>query len=550
MLIRADDLAAASADEMVLSSDVCIIGAGAAGITIALELMESGLDVLLLESGDVDPDPATQDLYDGENVGQPLAVLDGEVSLDTIRLRYLGGTTNHWAGYCRPLEPVDFMKRDNLEVSGWPIDRDAMFPYWARAAEWCRITDSEFSPALWQQRSGLPLPPVANDTVAPVVFQVAFPMPFGVVYRQELRRESNLRVLLGANAVNLGNDRRNITGVDIRTLGGASMRAVATAYVVATGGIENARLLLASTDTDPAGVGNANDLVGRHFTEHLQVYAGFGIFEDPLEDLIGFHGTEVTIDTGRHAGSTHGVKYGLALTSDHVANTHTTGLEAQFVLGHYPTGMPFEPAGSTMSEVAALHDALRAAGDDRTGGSVGGASTSAYVQVLAEQMLNPQSRVTLSAGKDPFGMPRTRLDWQYTAADRAAVLSGLRTMAEQVGATAAGRLQIIPGGVHADAVDRLVPGELISLYRATPDDFDPAGFPVGVGFHHMCTTRMANSSRDGVVDADCRVHDMDNLWIGGSSVFATGGVATPTFNIVALSVRLADHLKDVVRPRG
>jgi len=547
MLIRADEIAAASADEAVLSSDVCIIGAGAAGITIALELMGSGLDVLLLESGDIEPDPATQDLYEGDNVGRPLAVLDGEVSLDTIRLRYLGGTTNHWAGYCRPLEPVDFMKRDHLEVSGWPIDRDLMFPYWARAAEWCRISDDEFSPTLWQRRSGLPLPPIDNEIVAPVVFQVAFPMPFGGVYRKDLERAPDVRVVLGANVVNLRNDRREITGLNVRTLNGASLQARAAAYVVATGGIENARLLLASTDTDPAGLGNTNDLVGRHFAEHLQVYAGFGIFDAPLEDLIGFHGTDVTIEKGRHTGATHGVKYGLALTSDHVADAHTTGLEVQFVLGHLPTGMPYQPAGSTMSQVAALHDALATSADGR---HTGAASTSAYVQVLAEQRLNPESRVTLSGRRDPFGMPRTKLDWQYTDADRASVLTGLRTVAEQVGATAAGRLQIIPGGVHADAVDRLVPGELISLYRAMPDEFDPTGFPVGVGFHHMCTTRMATDPREGVVDADCRVHDIDNLWIGGSSVFATGGVATPTFNIVALAVRLADHLKEVIPARG
>jgi len=538
VLSRADDLA----DGSVLHSDVCIIGAGAAGITLALELTGSGLNVVLLESGDVDPDPATQDLYDGENVGDPLTVLDGEVSLDTIRLRYLGGTTNHWAGYCRPLEPVDFLKRDSLAISGWPMERRELLPYWERAAQWCRITDGEFSPTVWHQRSGLKLPPIDNAIVAPITFQVAFPMPFGAVYRNDLRRADHLRVVLGANVVNLRNDRRRIVGVDVRTLAGRSLRAEAGAYVVATGGIENARLLLASTDTDPAGVGNSTDLVGRHFTEHLQVFAGFGIFEAPFDDLIGFHGTDVTIATGRHAGATHGVKYGLALTSDQVIESRSTGLEVQFLLGHLPAGMPYEPAGSTMSRVAALYDAV--GGDGRR------ASTSAYVQVLAEQRLDPESRVTLSKLKDPFGMPRTRLDWQYGAADRAAVLTGLRTVAEQIGAGNAGRLQIIPGGVHADAADHLVSGELISLYRSMPDDFDPTGFPIGIGFHHMCTTRMADDPTEGVVDADCRVHDVDNLWISGSSVFATGGVATPTYTIVALAVRLADHLKDVVNPRA
>ena len=532
MLIRADDLA----DGTVLDADVCIVGGGAAGITIALELIDSGLDVLLLESGFLDYEQPTQELYRGENVGDPLTVLGGEVALDDIRLRFLGGTTNHWAGYCRPLQSIDFEQRDHLAVSGWPINHDDLLPYWERAAEWCRITDSEFSPSVWQQRSGLKVPPVDTHKVAPVVFQIAFPMPFGKVYQDDLVRARNLTVVLGANVVKLVDDGSRVSSAEIRTLGGLSHRAKAGAFVVASGGIENARLLLASTDGDPSGLGNHHDQVGRYFTEHLQSYAGFALFSSPFDDLIGFHGGDVDITTGRHAGEVHGVKYALALTSDHVAEANTTGLEIQVVLGHLPDGSPSQPDGDTMSEAGALFAAVT---DEH-------APTAAYVQVLAEQRLNPDSRVLLSSETDPFGMPRTKLDWRHTPEDRAAILSGLRTIGEQLGATGAGRIQIIPGGVHADASDHLVPGELLSLYRATPDDFDPLGFPVGIGFHHMCTTRMAADPSEGVVDADCRVHGIDNLWIGGSSVFSTGGVATPTFNIVALAVRLADHLAEVV----
>lgn len=535
MLIRANDLAEGAA----LHGDVCIIGAGAAGITLALELMGSGLDVLLLESGDIDPDPATQGIYAGESVGQPLAVLDGLVELDEIRLRYLGGTTNHWAGYCRPLQPVDFQERDNLDISGWPIEHREMIPYWDRAAIWCRITDAEFSPEVWSERSGLQLPPIDDGIVSTTTFQISFPMPFGVVYRHDLTDATDTRVVLGANVVNIRNNAKQVTGLDIRTLSGRSLTVDAQMFVVATGGIENARLLLASTDADPNGIGNSNDLVGRHFTEHLQVYAGFGIFEPPLEDLIGFHGSDVTIESGRHSGEVHGIKYGLSLTSDHVMESPTTGLEAQFLLGHLPHGVPAQPGGPTMADVTALYDLL---------GGNGPASTSAYIQVLAEQRLNPDSRVTLSDTKDPFGMPRTRLEWQYTQDDRDSVLSGLRTIAESVGAAGFGRLQIVPGGVHADAVDHLVDGELLSLYRSMPDQADPTGFPIGMGFHHMCTTRMAHDPSEGVVDSDCRVHGMDNLWMSGSSVFATGGVATPTYSIVALAIRLADHLKEVFTP--
>ena len=143
-------------------------------------------------------------------------------------------------------------------------------------------------------------------------------------------------------------------------------------------------------------------------------------------------------------------------------------------------------------------------------------------------------------------MRQVQLDWRYTAADRHRVIAGLQVMAETIGAADWGRLQLVPGGVHADAHDNLVNGEFLSIFRSVPDEIDLSDFPIGVGFHHMCTTRMSDSSEQGVVDADCRMHEVDNLWVAGSSVFSTAGTATPTMSIVALSIRLADHLQDLL----
>ena len=125
-----------------LEADVCIVGGGAAGISMAMELLNSGLRVLLIESGGTEPDAATQALMTGDSIGAPATTLDNPVTLDQTRLRYLGGTTNHWAGYCRPLSPVDFESRDHLGISGWPIDYVDLVPYWDRATEWVRSTSS------------------------------------------------------------------------------------------------------------------------------------------------------------------------------------------------------------------------------------------------------------------------------------------------------------------------------------------------------------------------------------------------------------------------
>lgn len=530
MLTRADDLDTGS----TLTADVCVIGGGAAGITLAMELHDTGIRVLLLESGTTDYEAATQALYEGANVGQPAAILDGTIELDQFRLRYLGGTTNHWAGFCRPLAPIDFERRDHLAVSGWPLAHAELVPYWERAAEWCRIGDGDFDPAGWAERTGMPLPSLESGSVAPFVFKTTFPMPFGEVYRTALDSSASVEVVLGANVVNIAtDDGRTITGLDVRSLAGTALRVEADAYVLATGGIENARLLLASTDADPAGLGNDHDLVGRHFTEHLQVFAGFGVLEPSIDELRGLVGTEVAITEGRHAGDDHGVKYAIGLTDDHVRDERTTGIEVQVSLGTLPMGVPRQDEGAGANDIADLLG--RVATTPRT---------VAYFQSLAEQRLDPRSRVTLGTDTDALGMRRVRLDWQYGPDDRRAALDGLQVIAEALGASGLGRMQLVPGGVHADAHDNLVPGEFLTLYRSVPGEIDPLGFPVGMGFHHMCTTRMADDPAEGVVDADCRVHGIDNLWVAGSSVFATGGVATPTYTIVALAVRLADHLRE------
>jgi len=516
-------------------ADVCVIGAGAAGITVALELSGSGLDVVLLESGGREEDPDYQDLAAGESIGRPSTTLDSPVRLDQTRLRYFGGTTNHWAGFCRPLSPVDFEIREHLAVSGWPFGPEELDPFMARAAEWVRISGPDFALDTWEPKMGLPSLPLDSTAIETFVYQLTFPTKFGELYESDLQAADDVEVLLHANVVNLAtSDGRRIDRVDVRTLTGVQIEVTADAYVLATGGIENARLLLASTDVDPAGVGNGNDLVGRHFAEHLQVYAGFALLDDD-PSLPGFIGTDVTIESGRHAGDSHGAKFALGLTDDHVRDNATTGLEIQMLTSNFPGGSPEHRDGITTTDIDAL---LRREGENH--------GATAYLQGLAEQELDPESRVLLGTATDALGMRRVQLDWRYSQADRRRALDGYRVAAEAIGASGLGRVQLVPGGVHADALENLVRGEYVSVYSSSPAAIDEEDFPVGMGFHHMCTTRMSTDPAEGVVDADAKMHELDNLWVGGSSVFATGGVATPTYTLVALAVRLADHLKAVL----
>ena len=323
----------------------------------------------------------------------------------------------------------------------------------------------------------------------------------------------------------------------MRTLSGNRARVQASAYVLAAGGLENPRLLLASTGADPAGLANAHDQVGRYFCEHLQVPMGFGALEAPREELLGYVGVETPLASGRFAGQRHGVKYTLALTSEHVREAATLGLEAQFLVEPLPVGVPAQTEGLNAVDVAELMSLT----------SREAAKSGLCLQILAEQRLRPDSRVSLGTQRDALGMRRIRLDWRYGPSDRAALVSGLRTMAEELGAAGLGRLQVIPGAVTLGSAHFFDPQGLINLFAVDFDRVDEHDFLIGMGYHHMCTTRMSETAGEGVVNSDCRVHEMDNLWIAGSSVFATGGVATPTFTIVALAIRLADHLRDVLR---
>ena len=549
-------------NDSLIEADVCIIGGGPAGIVLALELQQSGLRTVLLESGGTTgPDPATQRLHEGESVGEHVGSVMHKLPLDAIRLRWLGGTTNHWAGYCRKLEPVDFEQRDHLEISGWPIERAELEPYWQRAASWCHITDSSDDPEQWRRRIGLPAALPATAAVHTKAFQIAPLVRFGEVYLGDLDAASDVETVLWANATDLASDSgRSVSAVHVRTLGGNRLKVQASAYVLAAGGLENPRLLLASTSADPAGLGNGHDQVGRYFCEHLQVPMGFGVLEAEREELLGYVGTETTIRSGRFAGRSHGVKYTLALTSEHVLEASTLGLEAQFLVEPLPVGVPMQTEGLNAVDVADLvaltADRPPASGLSlqayRRSSSVDSASadrppaSGLSLQVLAEQRLRPDSRVTLSARRDALGMRRIRLDWRYGPSDRAALVSGLRTMAEELGAMGLGRLQVIPGGVTLGSAHFFDPQGLINLFAVDFDRVSEHDFLIGMGYHHMCTTRMSETAERGVVNSDCRVHEMDNLWIAGSSVFATGGVATPTFTIVALAIRLADHLKQIL----
>ena len=520
--------AEALADGTRLSADVCILGAGAAGITLARELAGTGLEVVVLESGAETLEPDIQDLARGESVGETLGFSDNPATLDSIRLRQLGGTTNHWAGFCRPYDEVDFEVRPELARSGWPIPRADLDPWYEAAHEVLGLGPYRFDWEHWVGELGGGEPLIDTPLVRTGVYQIR-DLRFGPEYRDELEAAEGVTVYLRANAVDLRLDDsgERVREVRAATLGGVELAVVdPQVVVVALGGIENARLLLASADQRPAGLGNEHDLVGRHFCEHFAVPAAIAVTGNDPEALSALFEADVDAE----AGSLR-VKGEVALTSEAVRERGLLSLGCQLVVGPYARERPRVISGLGLSEIAAVAEATGAQAP----------RSSLYFLATAEQELNPDSRVRLGRERDPLGLPRVELDWQFTERDRTSILEGMALIGEELARTGVGRLQVTPGTLVFERTDGIRP--YVGGLAVDADAADPTGFELGLGFHHMCTTRMASDPVEGVVDADLRVHSVDNLYVAGSSSFGTAGAATPTYTLVALTLRLAQHLR-------
>ncbi|XDA99971.1 GMC family oxidoreductase [Sulfitobacter sp. LCG007] len=477
--------------------DICIIGAGPAGITLARKLGAQGLRVALMEAGGPEYDDASQSLYEGKVSG-----LD-YWPLELPRLRYFGGSSNHWAGWSRPLDHMDFAARAHVPLSGWPIDRSDLDPY---AGE----TD-----AILELPERVELPPLTQTEDRFRRFQMRFspPVRFGEKYGDEIARSEEISCFFNANLVDLQLDAglgRVVSG-RFRSLDpddrGFDVRAAF--FCLATGGIENARLLLNFDRQMRGGIGNMTGQVGRHFCEHPHFVVADVLMESALEDLEFYRPTEAFAQAGQT------LNFGLRLEPERF---NPPGAPPRAAVGSCAAPLPEDLVAALGSKPSpALRDFL-----DRAEAS---SCPTATLRIASEQCLNPESRVRLAAGRDALGLRRCDLHWALTGLD----IHTMRTAAIAFGTHLAeqnrGRLRLRDWLL---AERTLLPGV----------DMDEVG-----GKHHMCTTRMSEDPAEGVVDADCRVHGIENLYIGGSSVFATGGQSNPTYTIIQMTLRLADHLQ-------
>lgn len=481
-------------EAIALEADVCIAGGGAAGITLARALRGSGLRVLLLESGGFTPDEATQALYAGSSIGQDYW------ALDTSRLRYFGGSTNHWTGWCRPLDPIDFEARPGM-LGGWPLSYQELLPFYQQAQKDCELAEFDYRATTWAERYRARLIPMDAQPWETIAWQFSTPTHFGERYRQELVESNDVHLVLRANLTRIELARRagHVDRWRIRCLDGPSFSVVARSYVLALGGLENARLLLASNDVEPRGVGNRFDTVGRYFSDHPHAKIG-QILPNTLHDFRPY------TDIHREGHGTY-VRFSWALTETTRRELDLPGMS-----------VTLDPPGAEgHSEEAPGVESLM----EQMGARPGKSAWSLFLR--AEQRPHHASRVKLGRSRDALGMPRIELDWRVPPTLDRHVREAVQSLALAAGQASIGRVLSFP---H------------------TPKKPVDAWPILWGGHHHMGATRMSEDPKYGVVDRNCKVHSVDNLYCAGSSTFATAGYANPTLTICALARRLAVHLRN------
>lgn len=531
-----------------LEFDLCICGGGAAGLSLALELVASGLRTCLLESGAFVRERRTQDLYRGRNVSAVYADGGGSFQdyLRSSRSRFLGGSSNCWGGWCRPYDDIDFSRRSWVPHSGWPITRGELQPYYERAHQVLQLGPPTYDPRFWSGALGaaaLRVLPLDPERVTTRITQFSPPLRFGHFYRDELARAGGLVAILHANVVELEADAQGalVRRIHVCRLSGERFFVRSRYTVLAAGGIENARLLLASNRSRAAGLGNERDLVGRYFMEHAAIPAGrvaFGQAPSGLDayDVAHFyqnprfraHGTMVAAHWGVGAAEQErqGVLNSRTYLRSIYAGDETPAVGALRNLYRWASRL-YKHRSPTVADFGRLaaHPALvlRAALARR--GRWAARVAGYRLEHIVEACPDPQSRVRLDAERDALGVPRAVLEWRPAELQKRTIGAAQRLLGREFEHLGLGRVEAeeLPAG-------------------AWPDDMQWV-------WHHMGTTRMHEDPGQGVVDRDCRMHSVDNLYLAGSSVFPTSGTDAPTLTIVALALRLADHLKVRARVR-
>lgn len=506
-----------------LSCDICVVGSGAAGLTIASELLNTPLKVVLVESGGWEHEPPTQALYDVDVSGLP------HPGATEGRFRICGGSTTKWGGQALPLTPIDFERRDWVRHSGWPISFNDLIPYYSRASRFLFVDDLNFDTDLFEHLRTRP--PAFDPQRLCYHFSKWSPKPsIREHYLPTIGQSDDCKLLLHANVTDivLEGALNRVRTINVRSLEGHSAKVSARNFVLCVGGIETARLLLANDRQHPNGIGNEHDLVGRFFQDHPSAMIGFLKAHNPAraQGLLNvFH--------------KRGLKYSVRCTAtpqwQREHRTLNASMGTTFVQNDsglqdmkdvYAGIRQKSFRGETLRKLLRVarrpSPAIQPAWHFLVHGRSFAPGAQILIGVTSEQEPNPDSRILLSDRSDALGIRRTNVRWQLTEMTRHTIQKFAGLLREQFQQAGIGEIQLEPW---------------------VRDDSPEWPEHISDQFHHIGTARMHDSARQGVVDRNCQVYGVSNLYVGSSAVFPTSGHSNPTLTIIALCMRLADRLK-------
>ncbi|MDC0893250.1 GMC family oxidoreductase [Pseudomonadales bacterium] len=499
-----------------LTYDICIVGTGPAGISVAKKLFDSGLKVVMLESGGLVPESGYQQLNKGENSGPSF------LSLDASRLRCFGGASGLWAGVCAPFRSDDFDKKDFIPLSGWPISIDDLKAYYIEAAEMLGISYKKFyNKSFFQDTlNGISFNQFdrKNSLLSGNVFQISNSKnkDFGVKYKSEFESSENIDVLFHSTVtqLNLNTGGSEVDSVTVADLIGNKAIVKANQFVLACGALENPRILLASNTHYKEGIGNRSGFVGACFMSHPGVRNVGEVYRTSDEQCVDRDKYKPDYYVAFEMSSKQRLKH---KTLRHSLSIYQLkGLESP---NTYLSGRIFTQFDKILDKFDFL-SSVKQMGCKLSGTYL---SNTLELDVALEQPPRSSNRVSLHTTNDALGVPKIDMHWDnLSEIEKRTVVTSAETLARELGVLNIG---------HVKYKSELLTGE---SYKFN----DPVN-------HHIGTTRMSNNCETGVVDKNCNVFGVSNLYVAGSSVFPTSSIVNPTYTIIAMSLRLGKYLKDI-----
>lgn len=544
MLINANDLASSA----VVSADVCIVGSGPAGLTLARELRGQPFKVVVVESGDFRARRKLKQLNEGESFG------DHYPNPRWGRVRQVGGAANRWlvdigggkqgARYA-PLDPIDFEKRDFTPHSGWPISRADLEPFYERAQKHCGLGAYRYDTDYWREPGFAPLPATSGG-LETSMFQFG-PKDVWTRHHDDVVSASpNIDVLINASVIEVETDEggENVTGVRAVNEASQPITVRAKQVILAVGCIETNRILLNSRATHASGLGNQNDVVGRYFMDHPQAYLSVftpsdkrvfdttGIYDIRPKDGFAVMAKLAFSAEALRREQLQNICYVLFPRRDHFMSDafqsfFTLALDIMHAsrprdVGRHMTnmikGLPHLMQIGLWWLQGTAHYPYLSQGGWANIKDKSKLFTSYELWSMTEQVPDPENRITLSQHRDYNGTPKIQVHWRFTSLDRENALRTRQVFTREIERSGMGTVTWVPEPF------------------TTPSSVHPIG-----------GARMSVSPREGVVDPTLKVHGVNNLYLASSAVFPTAGYANPTLTVVALSCRIADQVKRNLR---